>query len=188
MARILVVYGTNTGHTARIARAIADALRAKNFEVDVVRDGVGSRAEDYAGVVVAASVRARKYQRTVSRWVRANAGDLQKRPTAFVSVCLAVLDRRPAAQEELQAVVDRFFAQAGWHPTVTKMVAGALLYTQYNWIVRLVMKRIVKGAGGDTDTSRDYEYTNWDDLRGFAELFGDRVSGVDAASGARQAA
>jgi menaquinone-dependent protoporphyrinogen oxidase len=184
MARILVVYGTNTGHTARIARAIADALRAKTFEVDVVRDGVGSRAEDYAGVVVAASVRAGKYQRTVSRWVRANADALQKRPTAFVSVCLAVLDRRPTAPQELQAVVGRFVRETGWQPTVTKMVAGVLLYTQYNWIVRLVMKRIVKGAGGDTDTSRDYEYTDWDDLRRFAELFGDRVSGVNVASGA----
>ena len=38
------------------------------------------------------------------------------------------------------------------------------------------MKRIVRKAGGDTDTSRDYEYTNWADLRGFADRFNRIVS------------
>jgi menaquinone-dependent protoporphyrinogen oxidase len=176
IARILVVYGTTTGHTSRVARVIGDALRARNFEVDVAEAGMAGKAEDYIGVVVAASVRGGKYPRTVRHWVRANADALQQRPTAFVSVCLAVLDRRPTARRELYAVVDRFLRESGWEPSVTKLVAGALFYTQYNWFMRLVMKRIVKGAGGDTDTSRDYEYTDWDDLRGFAQLFGDRVS------------
>jgi menaquinone-dependent protoporphyrinogen oxidase len=34
-----------------------------------------------------------------------------------------------------------------------------------------MMVRIVRKAGGDTDTSRDYEYTDWTDLRAFAEKF-----------------
>ena len=71
--------------------------------------------------------------------------------------------------------MNRFFDETRWRPMVTKMVAGALLYTRYNWIVRQMMKRIVKKAGGDTDTSRDYEYTDWADVRQFAEQFGDRV-------------
>jgi menaquinone-dependent protoporphyrinogen oxidase len=34
------------------------------------------------------------------------------------------------------------------------------------------MRRIVAKAGGDTDTSRDYEYTDWNQVRGFARDFG----------------
>jgi menaquinone-dependent protoporphyrinogen oxidase len=52
-----------------------------------------------------------------------------------------------------------------------KLVAGALRYTKYNFFVRWMMKRIVAAAGGDTDTSRDYEYTDWQDLRAFADRF-----------------
>jgi menaquinone-dependent protoporphyrinogen oxidase len=33
------------------------------------------------------------------------------------------------------------------------------------------MKRIVAKAGGNTDTSCDYEYTDWNDLRAFANEF-----------------
>jgi menaquinone-dependent protoporphyrinogen oxidase len=33
------------------------------------------------------------------------------------------------------------------------------------------MKRIVQKAGGDVDTSRDYEYTDWEDVRRFGTQF-----------------
>ena len=108
-----------------------------------------------------------------------------------MSVCLAVLQREPRVQEELNAIVDRFLAFTSWHPTTTTAVAGALLYTRYNWIKRWAMVRIVRKAGGDTDTSRDYEYTNWVDLRAFGEKFGrlvqERERSNDSAVGARVA-
>ena len=40
-----------------------------------------------------------------------------------------------------------------------------------------IMKHIVAKAGGNTDTCRDYEYTDWNDLRQFAADFGLRLSG-----------
>jgi len=46
-----------------------------------------------------------------------------------------------------------------------------LLYTRYGWLKRHMMKRIVAKAGGDTDTTRDFEYTDWDDLRDFTQDF-----------------
>ena len=178
MTRILVVYGTTDGHTAKIARTIGETLRTQGAEVNVIEAGMSvSHPEDYSGVVVAASVHAGGYQRSVRSWVRAHAQALSGRPTAFVSVCLGVLQRDPKVHRELAGFVDRFAKDTGWNPTVTKVVAGALLYTHYNWIKRLVMKRIVRKAEGDTDTSRDYEYTDWSDLRRFTEEFGTRVSG-----------
>ncbi len=52
-----------------------------------------------------------------------------------------------------------------------KPVAGALLYTKYNFLVRFVMRRIAKKGGPETDTSRDYEYTNWAALDKFVDEF-----------------
>ena len=54
---------------------------------------------------------------------------------------------------------------------MTKAVAGALLYTKYDFLKRFIMVQIVKGEGGDLDTSRDYEYTDWDDLKSVIEAF-----------------
>jgi len=171
--RILVVYGTTDGHTAKIAQFLDDTLRQQGAEVDIVDASTSSPCPtDYGAVIVGASVHAGGYQRAVRQWVRAHAAELNRMPTAFVSVCLAVLQHEPKVHQELTAIVDRFLASTSWHPTMTKTVAGALPYTRYNWIKRWLMVRIVRKAGGDTDTRRDYEYTDWMDLRAFAETFG----------------
>jgi menaquinone-dependent protoporphyrinogen oxidase len=172
MSRILVLYGTTDGHTAKVARTLGETLRIHGAEVDVIEAGTAPlHPQDYAGVIVAASVHAGGYQRTVQRWVRTHANELRGKPTAFVSVCLGVLQRDPKVQQELAAIVNRFFTATGWQPTMSETVAGALLYTRYNWIKRWIMKRIARKAGGDTDTTRDYEYTNWTDVRYFADRF-----------------
>jgi menaquinone-dependent protoporphyrinogen oxidase len=96
---------------------------------------------------------------------------MRGKPSAFLSVSLGVLQPDPKVQQEVADIVNGFLRKTGWHPAIIQNVAGALLYTKYNWIKRWVMKRIVRKAGGDTDTSRDYEYTNWADLRAFADRF-----------------
>ena len=98
------------------------------------------------------------------------------KPTAFVPVCLGILQRDPAVQNEVRRIVDRFLLGSDWRPSETLTVAGALPYTRYNWLKRWVMRRIVAKAGGDTDTSRDYEYTDWEVLRVFCEKFATRLS------------
>jgi menaquinone-dependent protoporphyrinogen oxidase len=82
-----------------------------------------------------------------------------------------VLQREPAVDLELRQIIDRFLTATGWRPAETKVVAGALLYRQYPWWKRQVMRRISAKAGGDTDTTRDYEYTDWADLSEFAKRF-----------------
>ena len=182
MSRILVLYGTTDGHTAKVATALGDTLRATGVDVDLVDAGTGEpEPQDYAGVIVAASLHAAGYQRVVRRWVRRHAAALRDKPTAFVSVCLGVLQQDPTVRQELAAIRERFFTATEWRPTMTETIAGALLYTKYNWVKRWVMKRIVMKAGGDVDTSRDYEYTNWADVRAFANRFGNVVRGGQAA-------
>ena len=49
------------------------------------------------------------------------------------------------------------------------------MYSRYGTLERFVMKRIAKRAGGGTDTSRDYEYTDWDEVASFATAFADAL-------------
>lgn len=178
MNRILVLYGTTDGHTRLIAQSIADTLSNGGFDVDVVQAGAGDpRPVDFDGIIVAASVHAGGYQKAVGRWLRRHAAEFGAKPTAFVSVSLGVLQHDPKVTAELNAIVARFVEGCGWRPTVTKPVAGALVYTQYNVLKRWVMRRIARAAGGATDTSRDYDYTDWSDLREFSGAFGRMVAG-----------
>lgn len=174
MKQILIVYGTTDGQTRKIALVLAENLRAQLCSVDLL-DAAGSLRrlgpQSYDAVIVAASVHVGAFQRSVGQWVHRHAAALNRMPTAFLSVCLAVLEQRPEPRQEVARIMQRFFRHSGWQPTVTRLVAGAVRYTQYPWLKKWMMKRIVAKAGGGTDTSRDYEYTDWNDLRAFAKEF-----------------
>lgn len=70
-----------------------------------------------------------------------------------------------------------------------KPVAGAVPYTRYGWLKRRIMRRLMARANGDTDTTRDYEYTDWEDLnsfaRGFARQAESAIPGALASAGSR---
>jgi len=87
-------------------------------------------------------------------------------------VCLSVLQHDDKTRRDFARILEQFVSETRWRPATIKEVAGALPYTRYGWLRRLIMKRIVGKAGGDTDTRRDYEYTDWADLRRFASDFG----------------
>jgi menaquinone-dependent protoporphyrinogen oxidase len=174
MSRILVLYGTTDGQTQKIANALGETLRADGCHVDVMNAGrtpeVSPRGFD--AIIVAASLHAGGYQRSIKRWTRVNSVELNRKPTAFVSVCLGVLEKNPATHRDLNRIMSQFLDASGWRPGFKKMVAGALPYTKYNFIKRWLMHWIVaSGHAGDTDTSRDYEYTDWADLKAFAHQF-----------------
>jgi menaquinone-dependent protoporphyrinogen oxidase len=178
--RFLIVYGTTDGHTAKVAAAMASTLLARGVSVSLQNSAAPrtSNPADYPAVIVAASVHAGTYQRSVRRWVQAHHVALNERPSALVSVCLAVLNHGPKVERDLAANLQRFFDETGWKPLESKIVAGALLYTKYPWWKRWMMRRIVATCGGDVDTKRDYVYTDWDDLDEFVIRFSAGVSGV----------
>ena len=181
MSRVLMLYGTTDGHTRKIATAVAATLRTERCDVTVVDANDVTpdvRPEGFDAVLVAASVHAGGHQRPVRRWVRAYAAQLNRMPTAFLSVCLGILEKRPEVQREVYEIMRRFEREAGWQPTTDMPVAGALLYRNYGLIKRWLMRRIVAKGGGDTDTSRNYEYTDWQALHDFVRTFARRQLGA----------
>ena len=174
MSRLLIIYGTTDGQTAKIARAVAQTWRDNGATADVIladKAGTLPKPEDYDGIVVAASLHAGGYQRTVRRWIRNHAEVLTKKTTVFLSVCLGVLQNESRVREDLDRIARGFFRETGWTPTMTKFVAGALPYSRYGWLKRRIMRSMARKAGMETDIRRDYEFTDWADLAIFAKGF-----------------
>jgi menaquinone-dependent protoporphyrinogen oxidase len=178
MPRILVFYATTDGHTAKIAHILGDELRDAGATVHIVDAGTGHsdpHPQDYDAVIIAASVHLGGFQHSVAHWAQVHHRDLTGMPSAFLSVSLAVLQPEPEVQRELVAINEKFFATTGWRPAATRNLAGALPYTRYGWLKRWMMHRMARKAGVDTDTSRDYEYTDWKELQVFARSFVQKV-------------
>lgn len=176
MSRILVLFGTTNGQTEKIAHALETRFSAGGHQPYVFNAALADpNPALYDAVIVAASVHAGGYQREVVSWVKKHAPVLNEKTTAFVSVCLGILQKKAKVDRDLQAIIDAFLKKTVWRPVTTYRVAGALKYTQYNAVLRWLMKRIAAKAGGATDTTHDYEYTDWAALERFADAFGERV-------------
>ena len=170
MSRILIVYASVDGQARRIAEHIAASMRGTGHEVTVTRadaPGIDRAIASHDAVVVGAAIRYGHHSRGLERAVRENRAALDARPNAFFSVSLS--GGGPGAKpKEAQRYVDEFVKRTGWKPRRSAIFGGALLYTHYNPFIRLLMRFIVGHAGGETDTSRDYEYTDWKAVERFA--------------------
>jgi len=183
---VAVLYGTFDNHTRLIAERVAADLSALGFPVEIhnVRGLKPFAPGNYAAAVLAAPVHMGKHEKAMVEFVKEHRDSLVLLPTAFVSVSLseAGAERRSEAPEkhaqfvaDVNMMLKCFFDETGWRPSVVMPVAGALSYSHYNFLVRFVMKQIARSVGGGTDTSRDYEYTDWDALDAFVKEFAQKI-------------
>jgi menaquinone-dependent protoporphyrinogen oxidase len=177
MSRVLVVYCTVEGHTARIAGRIARALGERGHTVQSLRaEATGTDLDPAAfdAVIIGASIHYGRHPGYLRALVRRHREALASRPSAFFSVSLSAggPGAKPAAA---QRYLERFLRQTGWRPHLSANFAGALCYSRYGAFKRLLMIAFVGLAGGNTDTSRDYEYTDWEAVDRFSDAFARQI-------------
>jgi menaquinone-dependent protoporphyrinogen oxidase len=187
MSTVAIVYATREGHSRKIADHLAARLRARGHVTDVVNARSTPHGFDlgrHDAAIVAASIHAGKHEPEMIEFVRKRRLALAGIPVAFLSVSLtettaedthATLEARAKASADVKEMLERFFRETGYRPTHVKPIAGALLYTQYGVLKRFLMKFIAGKGGGPTDTSRDYEFTDWQALDRFADAFADEL-------------
>lgn len=174
--RVLVVFHTAEGQTSKIASRVASRLHELGVVADLNPVSVAPGPGGYAGVVVADPVHYTRQSRRVRRYVREHVDELSAIPSAFVQVSLAVQGAAdPAVAADLRKIAATVTVDRGWHADVLLQVAGTLAYSKYGWFKRRLMRRIAKGNGGDTDMSRDHEYTDWAAVDAFTDAFATRV-------------
>jgi len=164
MARVLIVYASRNGQTGKVARCIAASIREQGHVPEMVDAAEVPRNLDFrrfGAVIVGSPVIGGGYLRPVVRFVHKHRALLARLPSAFFSVGLAVLSRTSDGRAQTMRLVEKLLARTGWRPEQVELIAGALPYTRYGPLTRWVMRRIVAKAGGDTDVTRDYEYTDW---------------------------
>jgi len=181
MSRILIAYSTREGQTRSIAASMAEALEHQGHTVhvtDVREPEPGLRLDEYEAVLLGGSIHLGRFDRGLKGFVFRHRGELAAVPAGFFTVCLAA-SSPDDGREEVMAYAERFFDATSWRPNLLTFVPGALLYRRYNFVVRFVMRGIARSTGLDTDTSRDWVYTDYDATRAWATQAVDALLGAE---------
>jgi menaquinone-dependent protoporphyrinogen oxidase len=182
MSRLLILYASVDGQAGRIAERIGGVLASAGHAVITLQAGEPGLIQALEGAeaaIVGGSIRYGHHPRALEALVRTYRDSIAGVPNAFFSVSLSAggPGARPATAT---SYVDEFIKRTGWRPRHAACFAGALRYTRYNPFTRFMMRLIVGAAGGETDASRDYEYTDWAAVDRFGAAFAGQLepSGV----------
>ncbi|MGE0570545.1 MAG: flavodoxin domain-containing protein [Dehalococcoidia bacterium] len=175
--RIVIVFDTKEGQTRAIAERIAARAKAAGYEPGMFEASAPpATLSGAAGAIIGGSIHVGKHGKHLVKFAKDYREQLEQIRSAFFSVSMAAARTDEEHQATAQRMASDFEGQTGWHSEQSACFAGALPYTKYNFFVRFLMKRISKSEGGDTDTSRDYVYTRWDEVDAFTDALLERVA------------
>lgn len=173
--QLLVLYDSVEGQTKKIAEFIASQLDSKGMEVFLTQasDPTFCDPAQYDAAILCAPVHIGAYPTAFVAFIQNWKSSLNTVPTAFVSVSLAITSKDKKDVAEAQSYPKDLFSKTGWSADRTHHAAGALRYLEYDFFKRWMMKKIAASKGEPTDTTQDYELTDWDQLKEFVESFVD---------------
>ncbi len=174
MSNILIVYETAEGHTADIAHRIAEVTQEKGHNVetiDVKHIPFNYSLDTFDAFIFGASIHMSHYPAEIKSFIATNQGYFENYPSAFFSVCLTAAKSGSEAKTQVEQYISTFLSELDWQPQVVASFGGALLYTSYGFFKKSLLKNIAQKSGLDTNTSQDYDYTNWEAVNKFVGDF-----------------
>lgn len=163
---ILVIYGTTEGQTRKIASFMQQQLQTQGHQVMLAdANEQPPLADEFDAIIIGSSVHMHHYHSAVEHYIKSNLKALNTRPSAFYSVSMAIASDNDEEHSDIKQLATDFLFDCGLKTVHIFHIAGALKYTQYDYFKRLVMRMIAKKEGGNTDTSKDHEYTDWSQVK-----------------------
>lgn len=172
--RVLIAFATREGQTEKVANRLSEHFGRAGADVKLIN--AATDIETLAGnlsafdlLVFGASMHAGGLEKEIVRFINRHADEIAERPRSFFLVLLSAAATDPQqkaewlgdAQSKIDAALKVPFDDC-------EMIAGALTYSRYSRPIRWLMQRISKQAGTETDPSRDYEYTDWEQVEAYA--------------------
>jgi len=167
----LIIYFSKYGQTEKISNRIAERLQEAGDTVKVADSNHVLAIESpdaFDRVILGSPLYVGRHAKQVAAFIERYRSVLSQKRTAFFSVSASAAGNEQQRGDAIRCM-DEFLSECDFEPNLKTIFAGAIPYREYNWFIRMVMKLITGRAGGDTDTSKNYEYTNWIRVDEFAD-------------------
>ncbi|MDG3086789.1 menaquinone-dependent protoporphyrinogen IX dehydrogenase [Vibrio hannami] len=172
MKKALLLYSSTDGQTIKICNFIAEQMEGFECEISDLHTIEEADFVGFDKVLIGASIRYGHLSKHFYRFVTKNKTKLEEINAAFFLVNLtARKEDQGKDTPEGSAYVKTFKKKSPWQPSKIGVFAGALRYPQYKLFDRICIQLIMKITGGETDPTKEIEYTNWEKVTKFAHSF-----------------
>ncbi|WP_428771866.1 menaquinone-dependent protoporphyrinogen IX dehydrogenase [Vibrio sp.] len=172
MSKALFLYSSQEGQTKKIMQFIADQLTGLDCELKDLHQMDQVDFDQYERVLIGASIRYGHLNKRLYQFIDRYQQQLAANKVAFFCVNLtARKEEQGKDTPEGSAYIKTFLKKSPWQPELIGVFAGALYYPRYRWFDKMMIRLIMTLTGGETDTSKEVEYTNWQKVSLFADKF-----------------
>lgn len=172
--KALFLFSTVDGQTfaiiSKIALYIAEHVEDIEYEVYDLSKLPEINLTSYSSVLVGTAIRYKKFDKLFLNFIDQHYEQLNRMKSAFF--CTSLSARKSGKDTpETNSYTKNFLAKTSWKPDLVEVFAGALRYPKYAWYDKLMIKFIMRLNGEKQDLSKEYNYTNWQKVEGFANQF-----------------
>lgn len=170
MNKILLLHSSREGQTVKILDYIKKELGEFDCELQDLHQVGKIDLSQYQRVVIGASIRYGHLNKKLYQFIEQHLEQLQQENVAFF--CVNLTARKEAEGKDTpegSVYIKMFLKKSPWQPKLIGVFAGALYYPRYRFFDRVMIRFIMTMTGGETDTSKEVEYTNWDKVAKFAQ-------------------
>ena len=161
----IFIYSSSNGQSLKICKALNKNKESLIIDIDMLKT---SKLANFDQIVIGASVKYGDHNKKVYEFVKKNRVLLEKKKTVFFSVN-ATARKSEKNTPKTNPYIIKFLKKTNWTPDHIGVFAGMIDFPNYNFIEKYIIKLIMWITNGPTDTSKTFEFTNWEDVKKFSE-------------------
>lgn len=161
----IFIYSSSNGQSLKICKALNKNKESLIIDMDMLKT---TKLDNFDQIVIGASVKYGDHNKKVYEFVKKNRVLLEKKKTVFFSVN-ATARKSEKNTPKTNPYIIKFLKKTNWTPDHIGVFAGMIDFPNYNFIEKYIIKLIMWITNGPTDTSKTFEFTNWEDVKKFSE-------------------
>ena len=165
MQKSIIIYSSVDGHTKEICEKIAGHMIGDS---DIFSVDDNPEIQNYEKIIIGASIRYGTYRTKLFDFIESNIEVISEKENAFFSVNV-VARKAEKNTPNTNPYVQKFLNSTTWIPNKVEVFAGKIDYPKYKFLDKYAIKFIMLITKGPTDTSKRYEFTDWDKVKNFAK-------------------
>ncbi|MFW9849255.1 MAG: flavodoxin domain-containing protein [Candidatus Thorarchaeota archaeon] len=169
MRKVAICYGTRYGTTKEIVQEMAKIAEEAGANVEIVelkKKRLASPITDYDLILIGSGIQTGQWTKEPLKFLEDNLEHLSTQKIALFVVCgdAGNPDLCDEAQKNyLDAIAERY---PGLTPISTGLFAGMFDFKRYNFVVRSLIKKIIKNRAPEGEELPEVmDFRNWDMIK-----------------------
>ncbi len=160
----IFIYSSSNGQSLKICETLNEEKESLVLNIDRLNS---VNLDNFDQIIIGASVKYGDHNKKIYNFVKNNKILLKRKKTVFFSVN-ATARKSEKNTPNTNPYIIKFLKKTNWKPDHIGVFAGKIDFPNYNFLEKYIIKFIMWITNGPTDTTKTYEFTDWDAVKKFS--------------------